>query len=243
MKRQFARASALLLALALLSAASGAAAPAQATLPEVVPAPMVFEGPLPASPAVDPDWFNGAVFLGGVRAQGLQESGLLPAARFLTPEGLNLRSARSEAVFPVDGGRVTLAQALENTGYTRVYLLFGVNEAAWMDENDFYMEYAGLIDDVRALLPGAQVYLLSLLPVTTIRSAARSPDNGLLARRNELVSRLAQEKRVCLIDPASSLTAASGALDRAYSESDGLQLNSQGNELLAECLRTHTAGD
>jgi len=237
------RTSALLLALALLSTTFGSAAPAKATLPEVVPAPMLFEGPLPASPAVDPDWFAGAVFLGGVRAQGLEESGLLPKARFLTPEGLNLRSARSEAVFPVGDGRVTLAQALENTGYTRVYLMFGVNEAAWMDENSFYTEYAGLIDDVRSLLPGAQVYLLSLLPVTVIRSAAQSPGNELLTRRGELVKRLAKEKRACLIDPAPSLTAASGALDRAYSESDGLQLNELGNELLAECLRTHTADD
>lgn len=243
MKRQFVRASALLLAAVLLFAAFGAAAPARAVLPEVVPAPMVFDGPLPASPAVDPDWFAGAVFLGDTRFQGLQESGLLPAARFLAPEGLNLRAARNEAVFPTDGGRVTLAQALENTRYTRVYLLFGVNEAAWMDEDDFYAEYAGLIDDVRALLPGAEVCLLSLLPVTANRSAARPPDNGLLTRRSELVSRLAQEKRVYLIDPAPSLTAASGALDRAYSEDDGLRLNSRGNELLAECLRTHTAGD
>lgn len=245
MKRQLVRSTALLAALVLLCSLSGrAAAPTSAALPEVAAAPMVFDGPLPASPAVDAEWFTGAVFLGGVRVQGLRDSGLLPAAGFLAPDGLNVRAARSEAVFfSRNGQRLTLAQALEGTGYKNVYIMLGVNEASWMEEDSFYAECAGLIDDLRALLPEAGIYVLPPIPVTVTRAAAQAPGNDRLARCGELLRRLAREKRVYLVDTAEVLTTAGGALDGAYSENDGLRLNERGNALLAEYLRTHTAGD
>lgn len=243
MRRHLSRLLALTLALALLPVLPGtAAAPGSYTLPEVVDAPMVFDRPLPASPAVSADWFSDAVFLGGTRTQGLKDSGLLTGGLWLTPEGLNVSSARTEAVFSIDGNKLTLAQVLEGTGYQKVYLSLGLNEASWMDETSFYTAFSGLIDDLRALLPGCGIYVQTILPVTVTRAAARIPDNALLHSRSELLRRLAREKQVYLVDAAAALTAASGALAKEHSQADGLQLNADGNAILARYLRTHTAG-
>lgn len=243
MRKHLSRLAALSLVLALLPALPVTAAPPSSTLPEVVAAPMVFSGALPASPAVDPDWFSDAVFLGDARAQGLRDSGLLNGGLWLVSDGVNVRSARTEAAFSVGGQKLLLAEALTGGGYRKVYLMMGLNEAPWMDENSFRAEFSGLIDDLRFLLPGVGIYVQTIIPVTVARAAARTPDNTLLASRAALLRRLAQEKQVYLIDTAVAFTTASGGLDSAYSEEDGLRLNDAGNTLLAQYLRTHTAGD
>ncbi len=112
-----------------------------------------------------------------------------------------------------------------------------------MDRETFFTEYAALIDEVRVLLPGADIYLHTLVPVTVTRAAAREPDNALLSDWSQAIRRLALEKRTFLVDTASPLTAASGALPRKYGENDGLHLSAAGNAALAACLRTHTAAD
>lgn len=241
MKRHFFRPLLLSLALALPLSLSGMAAAPSATLPEVVDAPMLFDRPLPASPAVDPGWFSDAVFIGDSRGRDLEQAQLLQTGLWLTEVGLNVRTVRTDAVFTVNGQKLTLKQALEGKSFRKVYVMLGVNEASWMDENTFYNEYSALIDDLRALLPGAGIYIQTLIPVTVARAAARAPDNVLLASRSSLLRRLAQEKQVYLVDSAAPLTAASGALSKEYS-TDGLHLNADGIALLSRCLRTHTAG-
>lgn len=211
------------------------------TLPEVVAAPFVFDRPLPASPAVGAGWFSGAVFIGDVRLQELTGAGLFQPGLSLAQGGLNLRDLRWGTPFSRDGGRASLAQMLEGCPYRRVYLLLGFNEASWMGEEEFYGEYSGLIDDLRRLLPGAEVYVQTLIPVTVSRSAARAPDNGLLARCSALLVRLAREKRVYLVDVGGYFTGSGGTLTPSLS-TDGLHLTAEGNAQWFQYLRTHTMG-
>ena len=62
------RALPLTLGLALMLTTLTHAAPARPRcLPDVVPAPFVYDHPLPASPAVSVDWFDDAVVIGDSR--------------------------------------------------------------------------------------------------------------------------------------------------------------------------------
>ena len=228
----------LLLTLPLSLPGLAVSAPRTA-LPEVVPAPFVYDRPLPLS-LPEPNWFADALFLGDSRVEGLRELGSIEAGLWLTQVGLNVRAARTES-YAVEGQNLPLAQALEGKRFSKVYLCLGVNEAAWMPEADFYAEYAGLIDDLRLLLPNAQIYVQTIIPVTMSRAAARAPDNGLLAQRNALLARLCREKQVFLVDVASAFTGANGALTQSLS-ADGLHLNETGNQLLAQYLTTHIFG-
>lgn len=232
---------ALLLALALSIPGKAAPSAQQETLPEVVAAPFIFERSLPSSPAVGTDWFSGAVFIGDVRLQELTEAGLFQPGLSLSQVGLNLRDLRWGTPFSRNGVRTSLRQMLEGCSCRRVYLLLGFNEASWMGEEEFYEEYSGLIDDLRRLLPGAEVYVQTLIPVTVSRAAARTPGNELLARYNTLLTRLTRDKRVYLVDVAGYFTGAGGALTPALS-TDGLHLTAEGNAQWFQYLRTHTMG-
>ena len=231
-----------LLALFLFSVLPGAVARAPAgSLPQVVDAPVLFDRPVPAGADVGAAWFSDAVFLGDSRTTNLKDSNSLEGGLWLSLSGLNVRTARTYSDFSVDGQALSIAQALEGKNYPKIYIALGVNEASWMADADFYAEYAGLIDDLRALLPDASIYIQTILPVTVARAAARSPDNALLSSRNDLLRRLAREKRVYLVDAAAALTAENGALPREYSE-DGLHLNPLACQIWADYLKTHTVG-
>ena len=230
----------LTLALLLLLTLPGLAADrVRNSLPEVVPAPFVYDRPLPLSLS-EPSWFSDALFLGDSRMTGLQSCGAIEAGLWLSQVGLNVRAARTET-FDLEGQSLPLSQALEGKSFSKIYLCLGVNEAAWMPEDDFYAEYAGLIDDLRILLPKAQIYVQTIIPVTMSRAAARAPDNELLARRNTLLARLCRDKQVFLVDVAGVFTGANGALKQPLS-SDGLHLNDAGNQLLSQYLSTHIFG-
>ena len=230
------------LALLLIFPGQAAHAPTLSSLlPQVVDAPFVFERPIPASRPVSAGWFSDAVFMGDARMAELVAAGLFQPGLNLSQMGLNVRDLRSGAPFSLGGERASLSQMLEGRSFQKVYLMLGFNEASWMNEQEFYREYAGLIDDLRELLPGVQVYIQTLIPVTVSRAAALAPDNLLLSTRSDLLARLAQDKQVYLVDVGSAFTELNGALPPNLS-ADGLHLTDEGNQLWFEYLRTHTMG-
>lgn len=237
-RRLFCAASAL--ALTLLCALPSQAATSQpkaSALPEVVDAPLLFEAPVPAAPAVEEDWFSDAVFLGDPRLRALADGAEAPGL-VLSFSDINVQTARTKNSYT--DGNLTLAQALEGGEWTKAYVMLGLNEAAWMDEATFYSEYAALIDDLRALLPQAKVYIQTLIPVTAFRSVAQNPSNTLLARRNYLLAQLAREKQVYLVDTAAPFTQPGGLASEL--STDGLYLTQEGCYTWLSYLRTHTVG-
>lgn len=231
------------LSLALLFSLPGQAAhpPNRRVLPQIVTPPFLFDAPLPASRPVSAAWFSDAIFIGDARLGELLSAGLFSVGLDLTQMGLNVRDVRSGDIFLRNGQRSTLWQMLEGTEHRKVYLMLGFNEAPWMGEQEFYEEYAALIDDLRGMLPGAQIYVQTLIPVTVSRSAVRTPDNPLLASRSALLAQLAQTKQVYLVDVGASFTEANGALAPHFS-TDGLHLTAEGNAQWFQYLRTHTMG-
>lgn len=242
LRRPFRPVSLVLAAALLLSLPGRALQPApREAVPDVVDAPVLFESPLPATDPVDPDWFSDAVFIGDSRTEGLLLYSTLRAGLGLTHPGLNVNTARTKALFPLKDGKATLEEALSGGTWRKVYLMLGVNEASWMDEGTYYDGYAALIDQLRDLLPGAQIYVQTLIPVTAARSEVQGPDNARLARRNELLLRLAREKRVYLVDTAAAFAPPGEPLPEELS-TDGLHFTKEGHHRWIDCLATHTVG-
>lgn len=236
------RIGALLLALLfLLTGQSVHATGRRQILPQEVDVPLNLQRPLPASRPVSAGWFSDAIFIGDARLAELVSSGLFQPGLSLAQGGLNLRGLRDGELLLRDGRRASLEEALEGSPLRKVYLMLGFNEAPWMSEDDFYAEYAALIDQLRALLPGTKIYLQTLIPVTLSRAAVQAPGNELLARRSALILLLAREKGTYLVTAGSCLMDANGALASDLS-TDGLHLTPQGNTLWFQYLRTHTMG-
>lgn len=241
MKHHRLPAAALALSLLLagsLSSRAAQPAPKTQTMPEVVDAPLLYESPVPAATAVDVDWFSDAVFIGDSRLLAMANATCVPVREVLSNSRINVQSVRQKSELTEQN--LSLSQALSGISFSNIYLMLGLNEASWMDESTFYQEYGKLIDDLCVLAPQARIYIQTIPPVTAYRSAAQSPSNALLARRNFLLSKLAKEKQVCLVDTAAPFTQPGGL--PVELSTDGLYLTNAGYTLWLNYLRTHTVG-
>ena len=228
------------------SAPAVAPAPTPTPLPEeTVPAETAapaydYASPVPEGEAVEDDWFSDAAFLGDSLTDGLLLYSGIRGAENLSYKGLTVQSVRTDTVIRTEDGKYTPLEALARQSYGKVYLLLGVNELGWYNDQRFYDSYAQLIDLVREAQPDAQIYLQTLLPVTAETSASHEwLKNKKVAVYNGLIAQLAEEKQVYLVDAHAALADETGALPADMS-TDGVHLTKSGYQVWADYLRTHT---
>lgn len=127
------------------------------------------------------------------------------------------------ASIQVNGEKMTALEGLERGAYGKVYVMLGVNELGWYNDQRYYDNYADLIDLIREVQPEAQIYLQTLIPVTSKKSAGSYINNPQILVYNDIIAQLAEEKQVFLVDVWSAFAEADGALDEAGSV-DGVHL-------------------
>ena len=199
-----------------------------------------YASPVPEGAAVEDDWFQDAAFLGDSLTDGLLLYSDIRGAANLSYKGPTVQSVRTDAVIRVGSGKDTPLDALGQKKYGKVYILLGINELGWYNDQRFYNSYAQLIDLVRASQPGAQIYLQTLLPVTAEKSAHHEwLKNQKVAVYNDLIAQLAREKEVYLMDTHAALADGADALPASES-TDGVHLTKSGYQCWADYLRTHT---
>lgn len=195
------------------------------------------------SEAVDLDYFSDAAFVGDSLTDGLLIYSQLntTTAANLSHQGLNVLTAVTEDVITVGGEKVSAVDALKAKDYAKVYILLGVNELGWYNDQRFYNTYADLVDAVKANAPNAVIYLQTLLPVTAEKSRTHDYfNNEKILVYNDLIAKLAQEKGVYLLDTHVSVMNDDGVLP-ADGSSDGIHLTRSYYAKWLDYLRTHTA--
>ena len=104
--------------------------------------------------------------------------------------------------------------------------MFGLNELGWEYPSIFQEDYGKVIDEVRARLPDAEIYVQSLLPVSAEASQKNqnNVNNDRIREYNQLLQELAVEKGVIYLDVASALQDSEGNLP-AEASADGIHPN------------------
>ena len=226
--------------------AAGESAPLEtaAPAPEVTEAPGAegpydYAAPVPLSGPAPEDWFSDAAFLGDSLTDGLLLYSGIQGADDLAYKGLTVLTACTDAVIRTDAGKVSALEALGQKDYGKVYILLGVNELGWYNDQRFYDAYADLVDQVRESQPDAQIYLQTLLPVTAEKSAEHEwLKNEKIAVYNDLIAQLAEEKQVYLLDTHSALADEEDALP-AGDSTDGVHLTRAGYKVWLSYLQEH----
>ena len=211
-------------------------------------------GVVPAGDAVSDDYFNDAIMVGNSLSVGLQKSGIL-GMRYYADIGLTVnhffeQSFLSDPLGRTDENdkvlRVTAAEALAavDTSYTKVYLMFGLNELGWASPNALVTRYEEVIDTILSIRPDTVIYVQSIFPINEELHLETDPDstyftNERISTFNAALSDMAERKQVYYLDVASALADETGSLP-AHATSDGVHLQTSALQTWAEYLRTHT---
>ena len=200
-----------------------------------------FSRPVPLSEPVDDSYFDDAVFIGDSRTEGLITNTGLSNTTAYTYKGLMVDTVFTKPVIRRGENRVSVMDALKTTSFSKIYIMFGINENGWPYNDVFIHKYEEIIDAVREINPDAVIYVQEIMPVTNQVSATHSYiRNGKIAEFNRLLCQMAQEKQVYFIDTASAVAASDGSLpaDAAF---DGIHLKKDYCKKWLDYLKSHTA--
>ncbi len=197
--------------------------------------------PLPETEAVEDTYFDGAVFLGDSRTEGLSLYSGLKTGYFYTAVGATVESVFSKKNFETEGGeKVPLLDAVAEQDCDKIYIMLGINELGWSKVKTFHDQYAKLVDRVRADHPEAKIVLQSIPPVSAKQEAKRTyVNNARIAEYNGVIQALAEEKECYFLDVAACLTGGDGLLPKDLNF-DGIHLNPAGCKVWLNYLRTHS---
>lgn len=201
------------------------------------PAPYDFSAPVPESAAVDKSYFDDAVFLGDSRTEDFILYAGLANTNAYARMGMNVKTAFTEPVIALGGKNYTVVDALAQTQFSKVYMMFGVNELGWTYPKIFIQKYGELIDAARKINPNAIIYVQPILPVTKNHRDG-DENNDRIQTFNTMIRRMAAEKRAYFINTSAAVADAEGFLpDDAAS--DGVHLNKKYCLKWLAYLQTH----
>lgn len=198
--------------------------------PDSSDAPVVFfpGSAVPETEAADDEWFSDAAFLGNSLVDGFRLfSGLTTC---------DVYAATSMTVMGAD----SLIQEMAAKQYGKVYILLGINEIGY--EADYFKEqYAAMLDKIIEQQPDADIYIMSLTPVSEYKS---STDSTFTMERvnlyNEKLLELAEEKGCYYIDLVDALADDNGYLPASVT-TDGIHFSASHYQVWLDYLRTHHA--
>ena len=123
--------------------------------------------------------------------------------------------------------------------YGRVYIEFGINELGGIQEN-FIKRYRDIISQIRSAMPDAEIYVMSVTPVTKTVSNKGIFTMQKINAVNDALYALAGEMECWYLDCCTPLCTAEGYLLDRYAGWDGSpHLDTSGYVAWEEVIRTH----
>lgn len=121
--------------------------------------------------AIAQENFHSTVILGNSQAQALSNYGLIRDADFVTRIGLSINQ-----VLTSKSGDPPIRQ-LYGKQYSKAVFIFGENELGWPYPKNFVLIYKNVIEKVRELNPGVEIYCQAIFPVSA--ECSETSTNGI----------------------------------------------------------------
>lgn len=196
---------------------------------------------VPESEAVDDSYFADAVFVGDSRTEGLKMYSGLDSSQFFSSVGMDVDKVFTDQVVSLNGQLLTVAQALEQASYSKVYIMLGMNELGWVYESVFADNYVRIIDTIRESHPDATIYVQSILPVSQWKDDSNDIyTNANVVRLQKALVAMCEEKGVNYVNVAEGIQDEQGYLPSEATQ-DGVHLTPEYCQRWMDYLKTHTA--
>ena len=119
----------------------------------------------------------------------------------------------------------------------KVFIMAGINGLHIQTEKVFTEKYATMVDSIKLAVPTAKIYLQSILPVNPSMKAGKVFSKEKIARCNELVQKIAEQKGCVYID-LYKLYAVDGIMPKELTP-DGVHLYPEAYDRWAEEIRKY----
>ncbi len=172
---------------------------------------------------VEDDYFDDALFIGDSRTVGLSEycPTLDERATFYAKVSLTIYSVMDKQFINSGDSKISIAQALSENQYGKIYIMLGINEMGTGTPEYFADAYAEVINRIRELQPDAMIFIQGIMHVTEKKSTTdKYFNNENVDIRNEAISQLADNKTVFYMDMNEAVDDGKGNLDSTLTFDD-----------------------
>lgn len=189
---------------------------------------------------VEDAYFDDALFIGDSRTEGLMLYSSLSNMNVYCSKGLSVDTIYKDQIVDMDGQKIMVMEALQKQQYSKIYIMFGVNELGWEFDYLFEDQYTKLIMDIRQLQPDAIIYVQNILPISQARSDKDAIYNNTNVNHfNTMIENMCTKLNVVYLDVASSMKDETGALP-ADASTDGVHCNKDYCEIWLNYLKANT---
>lgn len=199
---------------------------------------------VPESETVEKSYFDDAVFVGDSLTYGLGAYEVLDASCVIAHTGINPQTILTSAcIEQANGASVTALEAVKAAAPHKIYVMLGSNGVAFLTQDNIIEFYGEFLDELRAALPDAILYVESVLPVTHEKEAGDSRyANSKIDALNDALLDLATEKGAYFVNVSEAIKDESGCLPAAAS-SDGMHFGVSTYNKWVDYLLTHTVDE
>lgn len=218
--------------------------PSPSPAPSASPTPSVpydFSQPVPESTSVEKSYLDDAVFIGDSRTEGLVLYTGLSNATSYTQKGLTVSTVFTDPIVDQDGQMVTVMEAMKHTQFSKVYIMFGINELGWAYPSIFIDKFTQMIQEIRAINPDAIIYVQEILPVSQEVSETHSYiSNEKIQEFNQLILNMTKEQEVYYLQVSQAFIQDDTFCLPEGASSDGIHLTPSYCKTWLDYLLCHT---
>ena len=194
--------------------------------------------PVPESAPQDADYLNSCAFVGETNIFTLGQAGLLQPFSIYASDTLTLSNYTKEYVM-LSGTTIRILSAL-NSASCPIYLMFGTESLAEQPADQTADQFSVLLSQVIAAAPEADVFVLSIPPVTADAEKGNSPIlNSTIDEYNSLLLEICNEANVYFVDTNTALKNNDSRLDPYYAVEDGIHLTTEAGQILLDYVLRH----
>ena len=195
----------------------------------------------PRNGRVETYYFDTAVMVGDSLSQGWTVYGRMSNANVVAYRGISPQGFTGLQSEP-DGTQIVPLDKITDSQPRKIYIMLGTNSLVSLSDEAFLAYYEELIQEMQRRMPGVEIYIQSVLPVTGDVAAARPAlDNNRIRSVNDQLARIAYENGVYFLNVQEVFTDENGNLKAELAAADGIHLKPSGYDVWADYLITHVA--
>ena len=191
-----------------------------------------YGAPVPASGQVKgSDYYDTCAFVGDSHTNGLGAYGFVDKSRVFAKDGLSISNI-SQSISP---------SSIASVSPENVYIMMGTNGIAWLKPSDMIASYEDYVDDIVSQIPGVNIYILSIPPVSYERSTTTDAKKNIsmdkIREYNSGLQEMAARNEWYFVDTFSEICGPSGYLEGS---TDGIHMPVDTYRKFTDYILSHT---